>query len=170
MAKLALAAGLQPYIGKKEQDTGSWNGEKLSQLSIREPLSNHELTKWEKAKIEQIDLIWYDSSKTPVMAFEVETSTTIVSGIDRFMELLKIFPSLGRSLVLVVPPKRIPKITRILKDSHYIGHPLYMETKLAFCLSSAIREIYMQFAEKEVTSSVLIDSLRKKLEFPRIGV
>ncbi|MFM7909989.1 MAG: hypothetical protein ACKPA9_34050, partial [Microcystis sp.] len=91
LAKIALAVGLKPYIGKKEQSTGYWNGEAFKDISL-EKLPINKLGKWDRDKIQQIDLIWFNNLGDAVFAFEVETSTPITTGIDRFMELLKIYP------------------------------------------------------------------------------
>ncbi|WP_219884600.1 hypothetical protein [Merismopedia glauca] len=142
LAKIGLAAGLQVHIGKKEQGTSSWNGEAFSNLSLSKLPIQKSIKDWEKDKIQQIDLIWFDSLNDAVFAFEVETSTPITTGIDRFMELLNIFPNLAQKIVLIIPPKRLNKMNRLLKESHYIGHPLYMENKLVYSFSDRIVQIY----------------------------
>ena len=83
-----------------------------------------------------------------VFAFEVETSTPITTGIDRFMELLEIFPNLAKNIVLIIPPKRLNKMNKLLKDSHYIGHPLYMENKLVYSFTNQIADIYNLLSQR----------------------
>ncbi len=148
LAKITLAIGLQVHIGKKEQSTSTWNGEAFRNLSLSNLPIQKTLKDWERDKIQQIDLIWFDSSNDPVYAFEVETTTTIVSGIDRFIELLKIYPNMAKKIVLIIPPKRLNKINKLLKESHYIGLPLYMENKLMYCLSDHISQIYQNLSDK----------------------
>ena len=108
------------------------------------------MKKWEKEKIQQIDLIWFDSLGDAVYAFEVETSTPITTGIDRFMELLNIFPNMAKKTVLTIPPKRLNKMNKLLKESHYIGHPLYMENKLMYCFSDRITQMYQALATESI--------------------
>ena len=108
------------------------------------------MKKWEKEKIQQIDLIWFDSLGDAVYAFEVETSTPITTGIDRFMELLNIFPNMAKKTVLIIPPKRLNKMNKLLKESHYIGHPLYMENKLMYCFSDRITQMYQALATESI--------------------
>ncbi|MEG3436182.1 hypothetical protein V0288_03545 [Pannus brasiliensis CCIBt3594] len=169
LAKIAIAVGLTPYIGKKEQATSHWNGEAFKDISL-EKLPIAKLGDWDKNKIEQIDLIWFDSLGDAVFAFEVETSTPITTGIDRFMELLKIFPELAKRLVLIIPPKRVNKIEKILKDSHYIGHPLYMENKLVYSLSKNIAEVYQRLSQKtRVELSEVFASIEAILKSPNIS-
>ncbi|ERT09023.1 D12 class N6 adenine-specific DNA methyltransferase family protein [Lyngbya aestuarii BL J] len=150
LAKIGLAAGLRVHIGKKEQGTSSWNGEAFSNLSLSKlPIQTH-LQNWSRGKIQQIDLIWFDSLHDPVFAFEVETSTSITTGIDRFMELLKIFPDVAKKIVLIIPPKRLRKMNQLLQESHYIGHPLYMENKLVYSFSDSITKIYKTLSTKKI--------------------
>ncbi len=56
--------------------------------------------------IEQIDVIWHNGGKGIVAAFEVERTTTITSGIDRFRNLLTAAPESEIEFYLVVPKSR----------------------------------------------------------------
>ncbi len=56
--------------------------------------------------IEQIDVLWHNGGKGIVAAFEVERTTTITSGIDRFRNLLTAAPESEVELYLVVPKSR----------------------------------------------------------------
>ena len=150
LAKIGLASGLQIHIGKKEQATSTWNSEAFKDLSLSTLPITKTLKKWEKEKIQQIDLIWFDSLGDAVYAFEVETSTPITTGIDRFMELLNIFPNMAKKTVLIIPPKRLNKMNKLLKESHYIGHPLYMENKLMYCFSDRITQMYQALATENI--------------------
>ncbi|MCA2711733.1 MAG: hypothetical protein IM473_16540 [Microcystis sp. M015S2] len=168
LAKIAIAVGLKPYIGKKEQSTGYWNGEAFKDISL-EKLPIDKLGKWDRDKIQQIDLIWFNNLGDAVFAFEVETSTPITTGIDRFMELLKIYPELAGKLVLIVPPKRVNKLKKILKDSHYIGHPLYMENKLVYSFSNQIAEVYQKLSSStKLELSAVFASIEFILKKPEI--
>jgi DNA modification methylase len=169
LSQLALCVGLKPYIGKKERRTELWNGQSLSECSMPELPKDMELNDWQRNKIEQIDIIWFTKEGQPVFAFEVETSTPITTGIDRFMEFLKIFPQLAKHIVLVIPPKRLLKIDQLLGKSHYIGHPLYMETKLMYCFTNRIAELYQKAASQKykLTDQALIQSVISVLVPPK---
>jgi DNA modification methylase len=148
LAKIALTVDLKVHIGKKEQGSSSWNGELFNQISLNTLPISKKLQPWQKDKIEQIDLIWFSNQGEAVFAFEVETSTPITTGIDRFMELLEIFPNLAKNIVLIIPPKRLNKMNKLLKDSHYIGHPLYMENKLVYSFTNQIADIYNLLSQR----------------------
>lgn len=167
LVKLGKLAGFSAHIGKKEQATAEWNGEKFKSLSIDHLPFEDKLDTWEKGKIEQIDLLWFDGQNQPVMAFEVETSTPITTGIDRFMELLKVDPGMAKKVVLIIPPNRVNKMNQLLKSSHYIGHPLYMENKLVYCYTDAIAELYHKLRQKQAfDGELLLKEVRHRISIP----
>ena len=100
---------------------------------------------------------------------EVETSTAITTGIDRFMELLNFSPNVAKNIVLIIPPKRFNKINKLLKDSHYIGHPLYMENKLMYCFTQKIAQLYNLLSQKiDLRLDVVVLELNSVLIHPEI--
>jgi hypothetical protein len=170
LAKIALAVGLQVHIGKKEQASSSWNSEAFSDISLTELPIRKQMNQWQKDKIQQIDLIWFTSQGDAVFAFEVETTTPITTGIERFMELLEIFPDSAKNIVLVIPPKRLNKMNILLKDSHYIGHPLYMENKLVYSFTNNIAEVYGKLStQANLSLEKVIQTVKETLVFPQIN-
>jgi len=150
LLKIGKAVGLKVYIGKKEQYTSTWNGESFRELSLPELPIDKPLTQWQRDRIEQIDLIWFDSENNPVYAFEIETTTKITTGIDRFIELLKIFPDVAKKIVIIIPPKRLSIMNRLLKDSHYIGDPLCWENKLMYSTNDRIAQMYQKLSSESI--------------------
>lgn len=169
LAKIGIASGLQVHIGKKEQGSSSCNGEAFNSISLSDLPIKKQLNQWEKDKIQQIDLIWFDSLGDAVFAFEIETSTPITTGIDRFMELLKISPDLAKKIVLIIPPKRLNKMNKLLKESHYIGHPLYMENKLVYSFSNLIADTYMKLSnQSNLNLEKVIQAIQLTLSSPTL--
>lgn len=170
LAKIALAVGLQVHIGKKEQSSSSWNSEAFSDISLAKLPIRKQMQQWQKDKIQQIDIIWFTSQGDAVFAFEVETTTPITTGIDRFMELLEIFPDLAKNIVLVIPPKRLNKMNILLKNSHYIGHPLYMDNKLVYSFTNNIAEVYGKLStQANLSLEKVIKTVKETLIFPNIN-
>ncbi len=64
-------------------------------------------------KLTEIDALWI-SGQTIVGAFEVEKSTTIDSGINRFRELYAALPNLAVDTYLVIPGDREDELKRKL--------------------------------------------------------
>ncbi len=166
LAKLSRASGLVPHVGKKEQ-ANSYNGEKLADLSLAKlPWSG--LSDWQAGKIEQIDCVLIDGGR-PVFAFEIEKSTSITTGIDRFLELLKVEPDMTRRLVIVVDKKRDATLTKILRDSHYIGHPMYMENKLAYLYWDQLVKLYDRYVgQKAPSKETLLAQLDALVSAPKL--
>ena len=85
------------------------------------------------------------------------------------MEVIKIFPTLAHSIVLVIPPKRLNKINKILKESHYIGHPLYMENKLVYSFSNHIAETYLRLSNQaNLSLEKVIPAIQAGLISPKL--
>lgn len=128
LAIMCQKAGLFPYIGKKERHDPMLAGIKsLTHLNIKaDPV--------QKRRIEQIDMIWAGYDATPIWAFEIEESTSVLSALERFVALLSVAPELGnrRQLTIVAPKSRRRKVQQELTNSSYIGHPQYLENKINY--------------------------------------
>jgi DNA modification methylase len=105
IARLVEMAGcrkLKAHIGKTEQ--GKYT--EFRKLSSDLPQRVQGMPKAAREIVEQIDVIWHNGGKGIVAAFEVERTTTITSGIDRFRNLLTAAPESEVELYLVVPKSR----------------------------------------------------------------
>ena len=167
LAKLARSASLQAHIGKKEQ-ANSFNGEKLAALSVPAlPLGGSD--PWTAGKIEQIDCLVLDGGHV-AYAFEIEKSTPITTAIDRFLELLKVDPDTAGHLVIVVPRSRKRELDKILRSSHYIGHPMYMENKLGYLFADQLLKLYDRHAaQKPPTKETLFAELDALITRPDLA-
>jgi len=167
LAKLGRAAGFNVHVGKKEQPNHV-TGERLGDLSA--PLPSALAKRWTTKKVEQIDCLYVDPVGVPLYGFEIEQSTPITTGIDRFMELLEVNAEIAGRLVLVIPRKRLKMLNSILRDSHYIGHPLYMETKVGWLLYEDLLAIYESYAGRKAPSKEqLLKRLDDAVRKPKIG-
>jgi len=165
LARLGQAAGFTCYVGKKEQGT-EWGGQQLSEISIRTLPFLRGANPFTKDKVAQIDVIWLDA-KRAVFAFEVEHSTSITTALDRFIELLKVDAALAEKLVIVAPRSRQRKMNQVLGSSHYIGAPMYMETKVRYLWYSDMIEIASQFAHQQPTKLALAEAIIRALHIPK---
>jgi type II restriction enzyme len=66
--------------------------------------------------IEQIDVLWHNGGRGVVAAFEVERTTTITSGIERFRNLLAALQEPKIALYLVVPKAREGEVRKWLSS------------------------------------------------------
>ena len=105
IARLVEMAGLRnlkAHIGKTEQMKYS----EFRKMSSELPQRVKGMPKAARDIIEQIDVLWHNGGKGIVAAFEVERTTTITSGIERFRNLLTAAPESQVELYLVVPKSR----------------------------------------------------------------
>jgi 16S rRNA G966 N2-methylase RsmD len=105
IARLVEMAGyrnLKAHIGRTEQMKYA----EFRQMSSDLPQRVQGMPKAAREIIEQIDVIWHNGGRGIVAAFEVERTTTITSGIDRFRNLLTAAPESEVELYLVVPKSR----------------------------------------------------------------
>jgi hypothetical protein len=102
LVEIAGSKGLKAHIGETEQTKCI----ALCKLSSPLPQRVVGMPKAARDIIEQIDVIWHNGGKGIVAAFEVERTTTITSGIDRFRELLAATLESEIELYLVVPKSR----------------------------------------------------------------
>jgi hypothetical protein len=165
LATLGRAAGFSCHIGKKEQSS-DWGGRRLSELSVATLSILRGAEPFTREKVEQIDLIWLDANRA-AFAFEVEHSTPVSTGIDRFIELLRVQPSVAERVIIVAPKSRQRKLNQILGSSHYIGAPMYMESKIRYLWYSDVQDIHSRFALQQPTKASLAAAVTDALRVPK---
>ncbi len=102
LVQLAGLRGLRSHIGLTEQRKYTL----FRRLSSELPQRVAGMPKAAREIVEQIDVLWHNGGKGVVAAFEVERTTTITSGIERFRNLLAAAPDVDVALYLVVPKSR----------------------------------------------------------------
>jgi len=102
LAKLGRELGFEIWVGRNEQN----KSELLQNLSVRRleiPGLNEEFIS--QNRIDQIDLIWMNSDDAKYVAFEIENSTGVVSGINRLSNLTGKLKHLKIPAYVVIPDK-----------------------------------------------------------------
>ncbi len=102
LVEMAGSRNLKTHIGRTEQMKYA----EFRKMSSDLPQRVQGMPKAARDIIEQIDVIWHNGGRGIVAAFEVERTTTITSGIDRFRNLLTAAPESEVELYLVVPKSR----------------------------------------------------------------
>jgi DNA modification methylase len=164
LVKIGEYLGFKSWIGKREQSVDSFQGIKFSELSLpnltlaglenSQGLDSKNLESKIK-KIEQIDVIWIDKLGFCRYAFEVEESTSIVSGFERFKNLLEIDHNIAQKLFIVAPKSRERKLIDVFKTSTYIGTPIYLENKVQFIFKENLVGFYDSHLDKNFTETDL---------------
>ncbi len=91
-----------------------WNGERLGDFSLPE-LPYLGLGPESQRITNLIDVIWIGDRHKVVAAFEIESTTSIYSGILRMSDLMADMPNLTFPLYLVIPKERTAKVQRELR-------------------------------------------------------
>ncbi len=163
LARMARHCRFGPVIGKKERTADAYG---LSLASLSDDLSMGDIDDYHRKKIEQIDCVW-SVKGIPKVAFEVETSTSITTGIERFASLLEFYSRTAGYLVLVVPGSRRRKLNDVLFNSSYVGHPMYMENKVRYLYISDLISLYKAFAKRTyMDNDTGLDLLRTHVKTP----
>jgi 16S rRNA G966 N2-methylase RsmD len=101
--------GFATSIGKTERPH-AWQGGKLADLMASNPFPVPAFGGTRIKRAEQVDCVWFDKEK-PVVAFEVENTTTITDGIVRMTNV----EDAGRR-VIVIPQARKALMEQKLKE------------------------------------------------------
>lgn len=136
LVDLGAKEGCGCHIGQTEQRKYT-EFQEISTVPLTHP-EEYGLTKAAFKYIKEIDLLWFKGDAI-VAAFEVERSTTIVSGIDRFRNLFVAQPNTNIETFLVVPDSREKEVQQKINSpanrkeniSAKIGYILFsdLETK-----------------------------------------
>ncbi|MDP8237942.1 MAG: DNA methyltransferase [Candidatus Hatepunaea meridiana] len=166
LALLGNSIGFQSYIGLNERSRGS-DAKRLAALSLTGLPRGLGLSRYSRKKVEQIDLILFDSAGFPAYAFEIEKSTAITSGIERFIELLKIKINIQGKLVIVCPSHRKRRLDDVLYESVFAGAPMYMDNKLTYFYFKDVVELYQKCQDTRLSLEIVAVEIRNRLRIPR---
>lgn len=125
LLKLGSDMGFDLWVAKNDKNK-AWDGKKFSDLpKIKQelPLQFDEAT---NKTIELIDVLWLKGNAI-VAAFEVESTTSIHSGLLRMSDLIAMQPNLNIPLYLVAPDERREKVFNEVNRPTFLklSPPLY---------------------------------------------
>ena len=104
LAELGEKFGCKVWIAANDHNK-QWKGQKLKNLSLAS-LPNLGMGDDAQKIINLIDVIWLKGGKQVVAAFEVESTTSIFSGLLRMSDLVTTCPNLNILCYIVVPQNR----------------------------------------------------------------
>jgi hypothetical protein len=107
LVRLGKATGCSVCIAQNDRNRVV-NGKPIGEDCLK-ALPNFGLNEEATRRISLIDIIWIIKN-SPICAFEVETTTSIYSGLLRMSDLLSVVPSLKISLYIVAPKNRQDKV------------------------------------------------------------
>jgi hypothetical protein len=104
LAELGLKLGCKVWIAANDHNR-QWKGQKLKNLTIPS-LPNLGMGADAQKIINLIDVIWLKGGKQVIAAFEVESTTSVFSGLLRMSDLVTTCPNLNILCFIVIPKNR----------------------------------------------------------------
>jgi len=110
LVKLGADMGFDVHVASNDQGR-VWNGYRLGDMPRRRERLPQQFDPVTNRTIELIDVLWLDGNAI-VAAFEVESTTSIYSGLLRMSDLLARQPNISVPLFLVAPEERRDQVIR----------------------------------------------------------
>lgn len=155
--------GLDVWVARNDKSR-EWNGVTLGTISniINElPTQFNEAT---NKTIELIDVLWLRGNSI-VAAFEVESTTSIYSGLLRMSDLLALQPNLDIKLYLVAPDERRNKVEQEILRPTFSLRERPLPEACGFIPFSKLIETVEGIRKLGLASSLKPDFLQKTAEF-----
>jgi hypothetical protein len=108
LLQLATEMGLDTWVARNDRSR-TWKGQALGQMPRMLSTLPTQFNEATNRTIELIDVLWLRGN-TIVAAFEVESTTSVYSGLLRMSDLLALQPNLDINIFLVAPDERRDKV------------------------------------------------------------
>lgn len=108
LMKLGADMGFEVHLARNDASR-QWNGQRLGDMPRRRDQLPQQFDPATNRTIELIDLLWLQGNAI-VAAFEIESTTSIYSGLLRMSDLLAMQPNIAIPLFLVAPEDRRDKV------------------------------------------------------------
>ena len=108
LLKLGADMGFSVWVARNDRSR-SFDGHRFSELPALKPSLPLQFDDATNRTIELIDVLWLDRNSI-VAAFEIESTTSIYSGLLRMADLIAMQPNLNIPLFLVAPEERREKV------------------------------------------------------------
>jgi hypothetical protein len=108
LLKLGADMGFDVHVARNDQSR-MWKGQRLGDMPRRREHLPQQFDPVTNQTIELIDVLWLDGNAI-VAAFEIESTTSIYSGLLRMSDLLARQPNISVPLFLVAPDERREKV------------------------------------------------------------
>jgi len=108
LLRLGADMGFDVHVARNDQGR-AWKGQRLGEVPRRRQQLPQQFDPVTNQTIELIDVLWLDGNAI-VAAFEIESTTSIYSGLLRMSDLLARQPNISVPLFLVAPEERREKV------------------------------------------------------------
>ena len=160
LIKLGKITGCSVWIASNDRNR-TYRGKPLGDGCL-DTLSHIGLSEEAINRISLIDIIWIQQN-TPICAFEIETTTSIYSGLLRMSDLLAVVPAINIRLFIVAPTERQGKVMSEL------ARPTFQKIGLnEYCRFIPINDLHSIFKKVEdlegYVQPSIIDTIAVELE------
>jgi hypothetical protein len=131
LANLGNHFGCGVWIAKNDR-TKAWQGEVLGELAV-DQLPNLGIGREAQDVVSLIDVVWFRRKGQVVAAFEIETTTSVHSGILRMSDLSVMVPNIVFPLYIVAPAERAEKVERELRRATFQTLELHKRCRYIRC-------------------------------------
>lgn len=126
LLKLGTDMGMNVWAARGDRNR-EWNGRRFDSLTLWLRELPHQFDQATNRIVEQIDVLWLRNNAFTA-AFEIESTTSIYSGLLRMSDLVAMQPNLKIPLFIVAPDERRAKVIREVNRPTF---SVALETKLA---------------------------------------
>ena len=141
LIKLGQAFGCEIWVAPSDRSK-SFEGERFSDLTVNR-LPSFGPRETDKT-IDRIDVIWLQEN-TVTSAFEIETSTSIYSGLLRLSDLLALAPNIAFPIYIVAPSERAHDVKEQLLRPTF--RKLRLDEKCRYVSSQELEKKYEPLLE-----------------------
>ena len=142
LREIGVMLGFQVFIAQNDSNR-TYKGERIITGCIKKEDLDKNLYDPSKQYIPLIDVVWLEESGnilSPIMAFEVEHTTQIYTGILRLCDLAFNNPSTVIHMIVVVPDEREESVKKQLLRPVFTHLP--KNKKIVYLLESELKDIY----------------------------
>lgn len=138
LLKLGSDIGLDVWVARNDRGR-EWKGQRFSDLPRLRTELPHQFDEATNRTVELIDVLWLKGNAI-VAAFEVESTTSIYSGLLRMADLLSMQPNLNIPLYLVAPDERRHKVFAEVNRPTFSKLPTPLVNVCRYIPFSSLRE------------------------------
>ncbi len=160
---LGTDMGFDVWVARNDRSK-VWEGEVLGKLQGMVTVLPTQFNEATNRTIELIDVLWLKGNSI-VAAFEVESTTSVYSGLLRMSDLLALQPNLAIDLFLVAPEDRKEKVENELLRPTFKLREKPLATSCGFLSFELLSEKLHGIRNLGLASSVKPDFLHKTAEY-----
>jgi hypothetical protein len=163
LLKLGAELGLDVWVARNDRSK-AYSGETLGAMANMLDVLPTQFNEATNRTIELIDVLWLKGN-TIVAAFEIESTTSVYSGLLRMSDLLALQPNLDLQLYLVAPDERRSKVRQEIARPTFAYRERPLPKVCGFISFTTLMEKADGIRRLGITSAVKPDFLKSTAEY-----